>query len=417
VIRLPRFNPWERTVWGTVVAEILTLLAFNASALLIPYYIQQMGITEPARVAAWTGAYQSAGGISFAIFTPIWGAVGDRYGRRLMLLRAMAATALILCLMGVARSPTQLLVLRLIQGSVTGTPAAATALLASGSPKKRLAYTLGLLQTAVFVGASLGPMFGGFIADTFGYRATFFVSSAIVLVALIITLTQVREPEGHEESQAQSRQQNAIASFRTLLGSTRLLMLIAMAFMANATVNLISPVLPVFIQHLVADSGRLASTAGTVSGVAALSAAVSALVVGRYSDRVGYRKMLLICAAGTTLLYVPLGLAGSVLVLGALVAAQGLFRGGISPNINAMVVNTASPEKTGAALGLSSSAFSMGFAVGPILGAAFMAATSIRGVFFLAGALFGLVTLAVAIVNRRMASPARAADSPASHPA
>jgi DHA1 family multidrug resistance protein-like MFS transporter len=382
-----------------VFAQIMTILAFQASFVLIPYYIQQMGITDVREVSAWTGAYQSAGAIAFAVFTPIWGALGDRYGRKIMLVRAMASTAVIMALMGFARTPTQLLALRILQGCVTGTPAAASALIATGSPKNRLAYALGLLQTAFFVGASLGPMLGGHIADSYSYRATFFVSAFIVLIAFFTTLTIVREPEESAAANAQARMESPITGFRMLLASRTMLPLIFMGFAVNMTFSLTGPVFPILVQELVADPQRLASTAGTISGAAALAAAVSAMVVGRISDRVGHRRALVSCSLGTALVYLPQALARSPLMLGSMLGLQGLFRGGIAPNISAMVVRNAPRDKIGAAMGLNSSAASAGFAVGPMLGAALLAATSTRTVFVITGGIFMLVTLVVWVIT------------------
>ena len=96
---------WQRNLWAVIVAELLTILAFQAALILIPYYIQQMGITDTKAVSTWTGAYQAVGAIAFAISTPIWGILGDRYGRKLMLVRAMIATTVVLVLMGLARTP------------------------------------------------------------------------------------------------------------------------------------------------------------------------------------------------------------------------------------------------------------------------------------------------------------------------
>jgi MFS transporter, DHA1 family, multidrug resistance protein len=295
------------------------------------------------------------------------------------------------------------LVLRVIQGCVTGTPAAAAALLATSSPKNRLAYSLGLQQTALFVGSSLGPMAGGFIADLFGYRSTFYFSSAIVVLALIPVLFLVREPEETAANVVASRQRSAIGGFRQLLGRPALVVLIGTALAVNLTFGLLGPVMPLFIQSLVVNQDRLASTAGTVTGISAITAAISALVVGRLSDRVGNRKVLIGCSAGAALLYIPQAMARSVWTLGAALSAQGLFRGGIAPNINAMVVRSVPKEQTGSALGLSTSAGSVGFAVGPLIGAALLAATSAPTVFLAAGGVFAVVAIALSMINSREA--------------
>ena len=175
--------------------------------------------------------------------------------------------------------------------------------------------------------------------------------------------------------------------------------LVAMSFAVNLTFGLTGPVMPLFIQSLVGSTERLASIAGTVTGIAAISAAISALVVGRLSDRWGNRITLLGCSLGAAILYIPQSLARSVWHIGAALSAQGLFRGGIGPNISAMVVRSVPKEQTGAALGLSSSFQSAGFAVGPLLGAAIMSATSARIVFLVAGAVFVLVALALVFLK------------------
>lgn len=413
-LRRLRLEPWQRNLWAIVAAEVMALLSFQASFILIPYYIQELGITDVAQVAAWTGAFQSIGAIGFTIATPIWGALGDRYGRKPMLVRAMIATSLVLTGLGLIRTPIQLMILRAIQGFFTGTPAAATALVATGSPKHRLAYALGLVQTAVFVGNTLGPMAGGFIADSFGYRATFFGGGALVLLATVLVVVAVREPEESAAIAAQARNENPLAGFRSILSSPGLLALTTMVFAVGLTYGLLGPALPIFIQQLVGPSDRLASIAGTITGVGAFSAAVSALVVGRLSDRIGHRRALLMCSTGMSALYFPQALVRSATALGVVRGAQGFFQGGISPSLNALVVSLSPKDKVGAALGLSSSANSAGFAIGPMLGALIVANTPTTTVFYVAGIAFALVTILNLRVGVRV--PAPEVPSPAAAP-
>lgn len=393
--------PWQRNLWAIVVAEVMALLSFQASFILIPYYIQELGITDVAEIAAWTGAFQSIGAIGFTIATPIWGALGDRYGRKPMLVRAMVATSLVLIGIGLVRTPAQLMALRAVQGFFTGTPAAATALVATGSPKARLAYALGLVQTSLFVGSTLGPMAGGFIADALGYRATFFGGGAIVFLALLLVIVVVREPEESAAIAARARGESPLTGFRAILGSPGLLALIAMVFAVGLTYGLLGPALPIYVQQLVGSRERIASIAGTITSVGAFSAAVSALVVGRVSDRLGHRRTLLTCSVGMSILYFPQALVRSAAGLGVVRGMQGFFQGGISPSLNAMVVSLAPKDKVGAALGLSSSASSAGSAIGPVLGALIVAGTPTTTVFYIAGIVFALVTVVNALVGAR----------------
>lgn len=410
--RFAQLEPWQKNLWASVVIQILNLLAFQAGAVLVPYYFQDLGITDIKQVATWTGAWQSVGAVSFAIFTPIWGAMGDRYGRKPNLVRASVATAVMLALTGLVNAPWQLLVLRVLQGMLTGTPAAATALVAVGTPQKQLAYALGLLQTAFFIGMSLGPMVGGYIGDAVGFRSTFFISAIVVLIGLFIVIKFIHEPEESHEVKQAARQTNILHSFRELLGVPALAILTVLTVVINLTASILSPAMPIFIQQLIPPDKTPASVAGTVFGVGAMAAAVSAMVVGKLSARIGHSRALLICSAGVALLYVPQGLAPTATFLGVFSALQGLFRGGLGPNLSAMVVGSVSKDKTGSALGLNSSASSVGFAVGPMLGAAIMASTSTRMVFFVAAALFGLVTLAAGLLTRQadVGSPSESAS-------
>jgi DHA1 family multidrug resistance protein-like MFS transporter len=240
-------------------------------------------------------------------------------------------------------------------------------------------------------------MVGGYVADALGYRATFYVSAVIVFAATLLVLLAVREPAESATVAAQARRENPLAGFKSLLGSTRLILLIAMIMVINLTYGLLGPVLPLFIQQLVTNPSRLASTAGTISGLTAFTGAAAALIIGRLSDRLGHRRVLLSCLGGMTLLYFPQAFARSATMLGCFLGLQGFFQGGLSPNTSAMVVGGAPKEKLGAALGLSSSASSTGYALGPLLGALVMGASTPRTVYLLAGGIFTLVTLSVAV--------------------
>ena len=118
------------------------------------------------------------------------------------------------------------------------------------------------------------------------------------------------------------------------------------------------------------------------------------LVVGRLSDSWGNRITLLGCSIGAASCTSPWPWRNRCGTW-APPFGWGLFRGGIGPNISAMVVRSVPKEQTGAALGLSSSFQSAGFAIGPLLGAAIMTATSARVVFLVAGGVFVLVAVAL----------------------
>ncbi|MGI6381552.1 MAG: MFS transporter [Anaerolineae bacterium] len=404
----PPATGWQRNLWVIAIAELLTLMAFQASFVLIPYFIQELGVTDLRAVADWTGAFQSVGAISFAISTPIWGMLGDKYGRKLMLVRAMIATTVVLLLLGMVRTPTQLLILRVLQGCTTGTPAAAQALVATAAPKKQLAYALGIIQTALYAGMSLGPMLGGLTADWLGYRSTFFMAALLCLIALLVTAILATEPERDQEESPAALARGR-EGWRALLRSPVAATLIGLVLVVNLAYGLVGPALPIRVQELVANPERVASVAGVVTGATALTGALAAMLIGRLGDRLGYQRILAICVVGAGVLFVPQAFVGTTLLLGLLRAIQGLFQGGLAPTLAATLVSNGPRGREGALLGLSSSASSIGGAIGPALGAIAMRSMTAGSVFLLPALAMAAVAAALAIVARAKPAPRRAA--------
>ena len=108
------------------------------------------------------------------IFSPIWGTLADRFGRKPLLLRAYVGAMITLTLQGAAQEVWQLLLLRGLQGMFVGTIPAATALVAASAPRERVTYSLGVLQMAFFTSQLIGPIVGGLLASSIGIRPTFF---------------------------------------------------------------------------------------------------------------------------------------------------------------------------------------------------------------------------------------------------
>ena len=146
-------------------------------------------------------------GLSMMIAAPIWGAVADRYGRKLMIARATFGGAVTVLLMAFVNTGEGLVVLRLIQGAVTGTVSAANALVAAVVPRERMGYAMGLMQMALWAGVAVGPLMGGLLADAFGYELSFILTAILLTFAGILVWLLVEEnfvPEtdksGHQNS-------------------------------------------------------------------------------------------------------------------------------------------------------------------------------------------------------------------------
>lgn len=391
---------WRRNLDAIFAAQLLAIVAFSLRAPFLPFFLGDLGLETTNEQALWSGLINAGGAGVMAITAPFWGAFADRHGRKPMLLRAQLAAFVTIGLMGLATAPWHLLVLRLIEGSLTGTVTAATALVAVTTPRARLGFGLGLIQTAVFSGSALGPLVGGILADEIGFRPTFRIASAMMLSAALVSIFFVHEhfvPQPKRASDAPRESTWGLLLAPVLLGLT--FSMLAIRFASSA----VQPIMPLFVEQLSdAAEGSSASLAGVTLGVLGITSAISSVVFGRMGDRRGHRPILLGCALGSGLVYLPMALTQHPWQLILLQATFGVFAGGMIPAANAMIANVTAPERRGMVYGLMAAAGSMGGFLGPLAGSGLAAGVGFRATFLACGfVLLGMVAVLLLTERRQ----------------
>jgi MFS transporter, DHA1 family, multidrug resistance protein len=394
-----RLLGWQRNLATLAVAQTVSMVAFSFVFPFIPLYVHDLGVGDTAAAARWAGLITSVSALSMAVAQPIWGSLADRVGRKPMVLRSMLGGALLLSLMAFVQTPEQLLVLRFVQGGITGTVAAANALIATNAPKERLGMALGVMQVSVFLGNSLGPLLGGVIADNWGYRISFGAAGVIlvlcsVLIAFGCDERFVRPPPG-------SPREGVVASGRTLLALPMFPLLASVVFLISFGGMVVSPVLSLFIVDLSGEAGAATAAGGVLAAAGAMSA-VAALFVGRMSDRVGARIILPICLVGAAVTYFPQAAVTNVWQLLGLRVLLGAFLGGLMPTANALIAGLVPRERRGSAFGFISMASCTASAIAPLTGAAVASGLGMRWVFLFTGALYGGAFLWTSFAFRRL---------------
>jgi MFS transporter, DHA1 family, multidrug resistance protein len=399
---------WRRSFWAILAAEVLAITGFMASIPVLPFFLQEIGVTDPLSLKLWVGACSTVVAVTLAVFAPVWGQLADTLGKRPMLLRAMFGGAVVMALMGMAGRPWQILVLRGFQGALTGTVAAATVFVATITPSEEIGFTLGLLQTGIYMGSSIGPALGGVVADFLGYRMNFFASSVLLLAAALIILRFVpsdRRPRaGGVRGGISLRRLRP--DFSALTASPGLVTLLLVSGGLQVAGSTISPILPLFIRSISPNVSRVGSLTGLILGLSALCAALSAAGLGRVSRRMGYERTLTFCLAGAVLIFLPQAFVTRPWQLLVLRMAGGALIGGAEPSVNALIATRTEKGRQGIVFGLNSSMNSAGAAVGPMVGALLSAAFGFASAF-LAGAAVLLVSViaSVRIVRTRRAAP------------
>ena len=389
---------WKRNLAVIWLAQSLTVIGFTFTFPFMPLFVQELGIPGGGQASLWAGILQVAMGIAMVLSSPVWGLASDRYGRKKNVLRAMFGGALFHALAAFSTSVYHLLVFRALTGLTSGAMGPSMALVASTTPRERLSFSLGILQTAFFVGNTVGPLIGGLVADAWGLQGTFLVSGAILTAAALILLLFAREDFQRSPQSVSIFQRQAYADLLRLLTSRELLPVFATIFILQLFPIMAFTVLPVILESLSPASGG--SITGVAFSVMGVTGALGSYIAGWLTTRVGLMRILTATALGAGLSFSTLFFVDSVAQFLLFLAIAGAFQGGMVAISGALVGLTVTGEHQGAAFGGLQAVQVAAFSIGPFAGGVIAVAVALRWVFLVQAV--GLLT--VPLAARRLLS-------------
>lgn len=392
--------PWQRTLWLMVAVQAMMSIAFAVSSPFLPLFIIQLGVHPLPVVDLWAGAVGSINFLFAALFSPIWGNLADRYGRKAMVVRSCIAIGVFTALMGLSRNVWQLFGLRALMGVFSGFSAAATALVGTQVPEESLGFSLGWMATGQLAGTLIGPLVGGALADALqhNYRLVLYLTAAIALLAALLAAFSVREhfvPAPHAHRAAMW------TTIREIATHPQLVPMFVVVLLAQVVAFGVQPIVPLFARQLVGNVPWIATAAGAAFAVTGFADLLASPFLGKRSDRIGYRRVLMISLAGVACFTIPQAFARSIEWFLALRFGVGAFLGGVLPTANALIGRAFPSHRRGQVYGVSSTATFLGMFSGPLLGGAMAAHFGFGSVFLTIG-LLALANLAwVAFSLRR----------------
>jgi MFS family permease len=318
-----------------------------------------------------------------AVASPIWGVLGDRYGRRPMLLRSMIGGAVTVGLIFFVRSPTELLILRLLQGATSGTVAAATALVAAETPRNRVAWALGVVTSAIALGGAVGPVIGGLAAAAFGLRLAFLGSGILLLLSTVPVIWIVREsPPRRREAQRPS----ALALIRQRPGAMRAL---SVLIGAQGLVNICNSATQLLVVLRLLDmlTSGVAAITGVAFGLAGIASSGAAIFYTQVTRRFGYVRTTALASVTMAVAVLLIGVAPWVAVVVAGVALNGLLSGVVIPATASMIGLETPPEAQSTVFGANASSVALGFSIGPAIGGGVAATAGVPAALIVIAAL------------------------------
>ena len=382
-------------VWAS---QFLSIMGFSFALPFVAFFLQEdLGVVRPAELRTWVALFSASTAVTMAVAAPLWGLLADRYGKRIMLIRANLAGAAVMSLMGAAQTPGTLIVLRLLQGALTGTMTAAQAFLAGEVPHERRGLAVGGLSAAVFSGSMAGAFLGGFAAEWLGYRAAFVVSGLLLLAAGLLVLgctretahLRVRAPEEGLDS-ARIHWRSLPAALYGVLG-----MIGAIAFVRQSDLAF----LPLLVQDIHGTLDRASLWSGSLNACGSVAGLLAGLATGWLSDRINPLRMVIVAALVAAVFSGWQMAIHSFAVLFPVRFGAVFFAGALEPALNAWLAKHVPESRQGVAFGLASTTRSIGWALGPLAAGA-VALVNLRAVFgFSALGFLGLAALFAAALR------------------
>ena len=389
-------GPWRRNLIVCVFGSFTTIVGMTLLLPFLPLYVEQLGVSDHAAIVQWSGVAYGATFLSAALTAPLWGRLADRYGRKLMLIRASLGMAIAMSLIGMAHNVYELVGLRLLAGLLGGYASGSTVLVAAQTPKARSGWAIGVLSAGIMAGSLVGPLIGGVLPNLIGIRATFFLIGSVIFITFLGTTFLIREearPKKAKGSKARGGW-SLVPDKRPIIAmwGTGLLLMIA-----NMSIE---PIITVYVAQLV-EAPQVTFVAGLVMSAAAFGSLLSSSHLGTLADRVGHWRIITICLAVSALLLIPQAFVVSGWQLILLRFLMGLALGGLLPCIASVIRHNVPDAVTGSMLGYSISAQYAGQVIGPLAGGFIGGHIGMRAVFLGTSVLMALGALGNLVVEKK----------------
>ena len=381
-----------RVAW---LGNFFTGASFSLVMPFMALYVEHLG--APKNKAEWyAGLAVSLSALTSALIAPVWGRLADRYGRKLMMVRASLVMTFTMGGLAFVPNVFWLLVLRILNGLFSGYVPNSTALIASQAPKNRLGYALGTLATGVIGGSLVGPLLGGVLAEILGIRQIFLLVGFILLICNLMTVFFVKEdfqPVTKTETLSTRELFSSIKDKQILIG------LFVTSMIIQVSAQSIAPILTLYIRHL-GQTENLMFVSGLIVSALGFSSMLSSSTLGKIGDRIGNHRLLLIALFYSFSMYVLCALAQNSLQLGIVRFLYGFGTGALMPSINSLLTKITPREGISRIFSYNQMFMNMGQVIGPFIGSAIATDLGYRSVFYVTS-LIVFVNFVWSLINFR----------------
>ncbi len=371
-------NRWKINLWILWFTHFTGVMCFSFGLPFLPLYIQEIQPMNREMLTLYTSILSAGPAIAMGIMAPIWGYIADRYGRKLMVLRATFSAVILISLMGYATSVNQLIWLRVIQGFLTGTITAVMTFVAADAPEEHMPYALGVITSATFIGFSIGPVVGSFFAMQYGYRLSFKAGGAIMFISFLAVLLFVKENKQQFKEKKNNERIPILKTYKSVIVNPNVLTVLFLLFLLRIVRTIFTPYYPIFVSDFYTSEKLIIKYTGTTDGLRSLFTALASYIVGRLALKFNKSKLLnwlIMISIIISTLFAIQAINGSLFntfkglfPFAFLYVVYYLFIGGVEPIITAVSTLSVKEENRGALFGLQGTISSLAWFLSPVMG-------------------------------------------------
>ncbi len=394
------------------VAELCALIfiADVVSGVLSPtfsIFAESLGVS-----LALLGIIATAGGLTQLVIALPFGVLSDRIGRPRVLLGGTVGFVLCLLSVAVATGPAMLIVSRVLFGIAgVATFSFGAAHLGDITTKQQRPFAFGLYTSCMGLGFTVGPLLGAQLADRYGARTAYFTGAAIGLIGVVLAINILRASwtRRPDRSAIPSR---GMSNIRGVLSNHNLMLVTFGNMLMSLTfVGAVTTYFPIYADQLLISQAAI----GTMFAIRALVSTLGRLPNGIISRALGSQSVMLSALLLETIVMLAIAHTGNAVMLTTLLALEGLAFGAYLVSGQTYLADNTEVENRGAAMGVYSTASSIGGTVAPLMLGLVANAFGVHVVFTVTGVVLavGLLLLVIGtiVVSRSSAAATLSAES------
>lgn len=405
---------WRGTLRVLWLVQFLTTLAMNLGLTFVPFFLSEdavLAVRDESLRAWYTGLILAGPFFTTIVFTPLWGWVADRTGPKRQVVRACFGLGITQLLMAVAQSPDQLVAIRMLQGMISGVIAACMALAAVVTPAEHQGRAIAMLQSATPAGQIIGPVVGGMLATSVGFRPTYALLGSLILLAGVLSWLLLRQ-DGFVRTASPNPFTALLQSGRKALAEALTRQALGILLIGQFAFTVAQGIFAIFAGQVIDDwvkaSGASPAWWNSGVGFTAIAMAVtgvasvfSSIWWGRLHDR----RALFLTPVGAALLGGAMLMTFAWPIWWVVLISRvgvGIGVGAISTLQFAIVSGRGAPHERGQLMGLATALTHVGNLIGFISGGILAGWWTEAGNFALAATAYAVVALASLRLELRM---------------